>query len=127
MLDVVKSERITRWLLNKIEEHPDTFIVIIARHFSLVNSQLLDVGYFDNLIEMQPPTKEQRYIVIRDMIAPSDFQSKEVKLLAMSQQTEYFLTKDLYYLTTQKSSLLNAEFETQFEQTVKQYKMNVFP
>ena len=65
MLDVVKSERITRWLLNKLEQYPELFIVILARHFSLVNSQLLDVGYFDNLIEMQPPTKEQRYKVIR--------------------------------------------------------------
>ena len=60
-------------------------MVTIARHYTLVNSRLLEVGYFDNLIELQPPTKEQRYTVIRDLIAPSDFQSKEVKLLAMSQ------------------------------------------
>ena len=33
-VEIVKSERITRWLLEKVEEHPTVFIVTIARHFS---------------------------------------------------------------------------------------------
>ena len=60
-------------------------------------------------------------------MAPLDFQSKEVKLLAMAQQTEYFLAKDLYFLTKQKMEAPEKEFETQFEHVVKEYKMNVFP
>ena len=78
-IEIVKSERISRWLADKIEQNPNVSMVAIARHFSLVNASLLDVGCFDNLIELQPPTKEQRYSVIRDLVAPADFQSKEVK------------------------------------------------
>ena len=71
--DIVKSERIASWLVNKIAKHPGVSMVVIARHFSLVNTRLLDVGCFDNLIELQPPTKEQRLEVIRDLIAPAGF------------------------------------------------------
>ena len=52
MVEQVKSERATRWLLNKIEDHPDVTMVLIARHFSLVNARLLDVCCFDTLIEL---------------------------------------------------------------------------
>ena len=57
MVEQVKSERVTRWLLGKIEDFPEVNMVIIARHFSLVNARLLDVCCFDTLIELQPPTK----------------------------------------------------------------------
>ena len=57
MVEQVKSERVTRWLLSKIETCPEVTMVIIARHFSLVNARLLDVCCFDTLIELQPPTK----------------------------------------------------------------------
>ena len=61
MVEQVKSERVTRWLVEKIEEKPHGVImVIVARHFSLVNARLLDVCCFDTLIELHPPTKQQR-------------------------------------------------------------------
>lgn len=52
MTEQVKSERITSWLLRKIEENPDLTMGIVARHFSLVNERLLDVCCFDTLIEL---------------------------------------------------------------------------
>ena len=52
MVEQVKSERITRWLLGKIEQNPDVNMMIIARHFTLVNAKLLDVCCFDTLIEL---------------------------------------------------------------------------
>lgn len=52
MVEQVKSERATRWLLNKIEENPEVSMIIIARHFTLVNAKLLDVCCFDTLIEL---------------------------------------------------------------------------
>ena len=50
-------------------------MAIVARHFSLVNGKLLDVCCFDTLIELQPPTKQQRYDVVKDYLAPASFQS----------------------------------------------------
>ena len=128
MVEQVKSERVTRWLLNKLEEQSFT-MVIIARHFSLVNARLLDICCFDTLIELQPPTKQQRYEVIRDLIAPEAFQSQEVKLLAMAQLTEYFLAKDLFNLATDRVLLQSDDTFSQelFEQVVTAYKQAVFP
>ena len=52
MVEQVKSERVTRWLLSKVEDCQAVTMVIIARHFSLVNARLLDVCCFDTLIEL---------------------------------------------------------------------------
>ena len=52
MVEQVKSERFTSWLLEKIDLHPEVSIGIISRHFSLVNERLLDVCCFDTLIEL---------------------------------------------------------------------------
>ena len=103
-------------------------MVIIARHFSLLNARLLDVCCFDTLIELQAPTKQHRYSVIRDIIAPQSFKNQEVKLLALAQLTEYFLSKDLYALT--QDSRINGQiqdFASKFEQVVTDYKRAVFP
>mmetsp|Transcript_3830 Transcript_3830/g.5119 ORF Transcript_3830/g.5119 Transcript_3830/m.5119 type:complete len:171 (+) Transcript_3830:909-1421(+) len=113
MVEQVKSERITNWLLQKVEANPETSVGIIARHFSLVNDRLLDVCCFDNLIELQAPTKQERYLAIKDIIAPESFASQEVKLLTMAQQTEYFLAKDLYALA-QDPALTSAELRDEY-------------
>ena len=84
-------------------------MVIVARHFSLVNARLLDICCFDTLIELQPPTKQQRYEVIRDLIAPEAFQNQEVKLLAMAQLPEYFLAKDLFKLATDRLLMMHSD------------------
>ena len=64
--------------------------MLVTRHFSLISPKLLDIGYFDNLVEINAPTKEQRYAVIKNFIAPiidlksnASIQNQEVKLQAM--------------------------------------------
>ena len=52
MVEQVKSERVTSWLLEKIYKFPSVSMGIVARHFSLVNERLLDVCCFDTLIEL---------------------------------------------------------------------------
>lgn len=52
MVEQVKSERASKWLLAKLEDNPSIVMVIVARHFSLVNGKLLDVCCFDTLIEL---------------------------------------------------------------------------
>lgn len=41
----------------------------IARHFMGINTKMLDIGMFDTLIEMQAPSKDQRYQIVRELIA----------------------------------------------------------
>ena len=43
-----------------------------------LNSRLLDIGYFDTMLEIQAPTKEQRYQLIKDLVAPEQYQGKEI-------------------------------------------------
>jgi hypothetical protein len=45
-----------------------------------LNTKLLDVGIFDTMFEMQAPSKEQRYALVRDIIAPDSFKTKEIHL-----------------------------------------------
>jgi len=97
VLEVVKSSRVTTWLLEKVFTNEKHRITIIARHFSQINSRLLQIGTFDTLIELQAPSKEQRYELLKTEIAVH-LASKELQLQKMAQQTEYFLAKDLFYL-----------------------------
>jgi ATP-dependent 26S proteasome regulatory subunit len=97
VLEVVKSSRVTTWLLEKVFTNEKHRITIIARHFSQINSRLLQIGTFDTLIELQAPSKEQRYELLKTEIA-AHLASKELQLQKMAQQTEYFLAKDLFYL-----------------------------
>lgn len=68
VVNIVKSERATRWLCDLVEDRK-LRIGLVARHYSLVNQRLLDIGYFDTLVELQPPTKEQRYAFVKNQIA----------------------------------------------------------
>jgi hypothetical protein len=54
--------------------------IAVARHYTAVNTKLLDLGLFDTMIEVLPPTKEQRYKVIKESIAPEQYQNKEILL-----------------------------------------------
>ena len=60
-------------LLTRMVEAEDVKILGIVRHFMSLNVKLLDIGLFDSMIELQAPTKEQRYKLIKDLIAPVDF------------------------------------------------------
>lgn len=42
----------------------------VIRHYMSLNSKLLDIGYFDQMIEIQAPSKEQRYTLIKELVAP---------------------------------------------------------
>ena len=95
MLDTIKSERLSQMILQIVEDNPSVSIIAVTRHFSLLNQSLLEIGFFDNLVEMKPPTKDQRYELIKEL-APDTLKKKEVKLQSMSHLTEYFFAKDLY-------------------------------
>ena len=41
----------------------------MARHYMSLNVKMLDICMFDTLVEMQAPSKEQRYLVIKELIA----------------------------------------------------------
>ena len=55
-------------------------IVGVARHFSQVNPKLFDIGIMDNLIEMKPPSKEQRYEVLKKYSEQYGLQFQDIKL-----------------------------------------------
>ena len=80
LIEAVKSQRITGWLLDKIEQTDNNVVICgICRHFSQLNPHLLDVGALDNLVEVTPPTKEQRYEVLKEKLTP-EYADKEFKL-----------------------------------------------
>ena len=119
LIDTVKSERISKWLIEKVESDQEGIVMCgICRHFSQIHPYLLDVGILDNLIEIKPPSKEQRYNILKESFAPSEefARTKEVKLQNMAQLTEYFMTKDLYWLKSELSHSVIAEedFEESF-------------
>lgn len=58
MLDTIKSERLSQLIQQVIEENPKVSFGAVARHFSGLNQSLLDIGFFDNLLEVKPPTKD---------------------------------------------------------------------
>lgn len=91
LFNVVKSERITQWLCRLVDEFAcrdqSPKICLVTRHYSLINQRLLEIGYFDTLIEVQAPTKEQRYSFVKNQLAPlvdskasSSLSTKEIKL-----------------------------------------------
>lgn len=57
-------------LLSKIIEKEEVRFIGISRHYMSLNSKLLDVGLFDTMLEMQAPSKELRYSLIKDIFAP---------------------------------------------------------
>jgi len=73
--ELVKSHRVTSWLLEKQSK-----IILTTRHFSLVNPRLLQLCAFDKVIEMKAPSQQQRYQLIKQEIASVELFSKEVTL-----------------------------------------------
>lgn len=94
IIEQLKSLKFTA-LIGKLIERGEVGFLGIARHYMSVNLRLLDVGIMDSLVEMQPPSKELRYQVIKDVIAPQELKNKEIYLQKLSQLTEYFVAKDM--------------------------------
>jgi hypothetical protein len=67
-------------LITKLIEREEITFMGVARHYMSLNTHLLDVGVMDSLIEMQPPSKEARYSLLRDVIAPQELRNKEIYL-----------------------------------------------
>jgi len=42
--------------------------------------KLLDVGCFDTMVEMQAPSKEARYQIIKEVVVSEEMRSKEVQM-----------------------------------------------
>ncbi len=79
IIDQLKSLKFTT-LITKLIEREEIKFIGIARHYMSLNTKLLDVGIFDTMFEMQAPSKEQRYALVRDIIAPDSFKTKEIHL-----------------------------------------------
>ena len=68
----------------------------IVRHYmQSLSMKLLDVGCFDTMVEMQAPSKEARYQIIKDVVVSEELRTKEVQMQRLAQLTEYFNARDL--------------------------------
>ena len=68
----------------------------IVRHYmQSLAMKLLDVGCFDTMVEMQAPSKEARYQIIKDVVVGEEMRTKEVQMQRLAQMTEYFNGRDL--------------------------------
>lgn len=79
IVESLKTLKITSLLVKLLEREEVSFLGV-TRHFMSLNTKLLDVGLFDTMVEMQPPSKEIRYALIRDVIAPESMRTKEIQL-----------------------------------------------
>jgi SpoVK/Ycf46/Vps4 family AAA+-type ATPase len=77
IIEQVKSLKFAALLTNFLERAEVRFLAL-ARHYMSINAKLLDVGLFDTMFEMQAPSKEARYALIKDVIAPESMQTKEI-------------------------------------------------
>ena len=68
----------------------------IVRHYmQSLSMKLLDVGCFDTMVEMQAPSKEARYQIIKDVVVSEELRTQEVQMQRLAQLTEYFNGRDL--------------------------------
>ena len=57
--DILKTSLLSPLLTKYLDKNQIKFIGI-ARHFSQVDNQLLEIGYLDEIIEVRGPTKDDR-------------------------------------------------------------------
>jgi AAA+ superfamily predicted ATPase len=97
ILDHLKSLKFTT-LLTKLAENQSKGVSMmgIVRHYmQSLAMRLLDVGCFDTMVEMQVPSKEARYQIIREVVGSEELRTKEVQMQRLAQMTEYFNGRDL--------------------------------
>eukprot|EP00347_Sterkiella_histriomuscorum_P013019 403366324 len=137
LIEQVKSQKVAKFLIKNVIEKEQVQILGIVRHYMSLNSKLLEVGCFDQMLEMQPPSKEQRYTLIKDLLAPSQYQGKEIVLQKQAQMTEYFMAKDIALsfrdiiqeMEQQQIHAVDGQpnYEKVFEESITQYKSSCFP
>lgn len=88
--------------------------------------KLLDVGCFDTMVEMQAPSKEARYQIIRDIVATEEMRTKEVQIQKLAQMTEYFNGRDLVEIA-KRTIEGGMDSEKHIEDTIAEYKIQCFP
>jgi ATP-dependent 26S proteasome regulatory subunit len=62
--EIIKTEKFSALVTGFIELQ-EVKIVGVSRHFSQINPKLFDIGLMDHLVEMKPPSKEQRYEILK--------------------------------------------------------------
>jgi SpoVK/Ycf46/Vps4 family AAA+-type ATPase len=98
ILDHLKSLKFTTLLTKLAESQQSKGVAMmgIVRHYmQSLAMKLLDVGCFDTMVEMQAPSKEARYQIIKDIVVSEDMRTKEVQMQRLAQMTEYFNGRDL--------------------------------
>lgn len=84
ILDHLKSLKFTT-LLTKLAEQQQhskgvAMMGIVRHYMQSLAMKLLDVGCFDTMVEMQAPSKEARYQIIKDIVVSEEMRSKEVQM-----------------------------------------------
>jgi hypothetical protein len=83
ILDHLKSLKFTTLLTKLAENHSKGVVSMmgIVRHYmQSLAMRLLDVGCFDTMVEMQAPSKEARYQIIREVVGSEELRTKEVQM-----------------------------------------------
>jgi AAA+ superfamily predicted ATPase len=85
ILDHLKSLKFTTLLTKLAENNHSKGVVVsmmgIVRHYmQSLAMRLLDVGCFDTMVEMQAPSKEARYQIIREVVGSEELRTKEVQM-----------------------------------------------
>jgi ATP-dependent 26S proteasome regulatory subunit len=88
-------------LLQKLVEHGKVSFLGVTRHYMSLNVKILDIGLFDTLVEMQAPNKEQRYQIVREMVADEKHRGREVWMQRVAQMMEYFMVRDIVEIVKQ--------------------------
>jgi AAA+ superfamily predicted ATPase len=97
ILDHLKSLKFTTLLTKLAENHSKgvSMMGIVRHYMQSLAMRLLDVGCFDTMVEMQAPSKEARYQIIREVVGSEELRTKEVQMQRLAQMTEYFNGRDL--------------------------------
>jgi len=53
-------------LVKAIQDNPEIRFVATCRHFSDLNPLLLELGVFDEIFSLKPPSKQERYELIKN-------------------------------------------------------------
>lgn len=95
IIDQLKSLKFTT-LLTKLAERQDNVRFLgVSRHFMSLNPKLLDLNLFDTMYELQAPSKDQRYSLLKDLVVPPSMRAKELQIQKLAQTTEYFTARDM--------------------------------
>jgi SpoVK/Ycf46/Vps4 family AAA+-type ATPase len=81
---------------------------------------------FDTMVEMQAPSKELRYKIVKELIADEAHRGREVWMQKIAQMTEYFLVKDLVAIVNQAVEMDQWE-NSKVEEHIDRHKRTYFP